>query len=187
MLWKHILPSYSKPVLLFKLILMKIYFSHGKKGTPNGNKILKMSELAKSKGFETMSIDYTDTFDPEIRAQRLTAILNKETDEYILVGSSMGGYISLVAEEIVTNKPSGIFLLAPALYLETYKKQKFTPHIKMIEVLHGWNDEVVPYQNSIKFCKNNGFILHLLDADHRFSESLNDVLTLFDDFLLKFK
>ena len=99
----------------------------------------------------------------------------------------MGGYISLVAEEIVANKPSGIFLLAPALYLESYNKREFAPHIKMIEVLHGWNDEVVPYQNSIKFCKNNGFTLHLLDADHRFSVSLNDVLTLFDDFLLKYE
>ncbi len=166
---------------------MKIYFSHGKKGTPYGNKILKMSELAKSKGFETMSIDYTDTFDPDVRAQRLIAILNKETDEYILVGSSMGGYISLVAEEIVANKPSGIFLLAPALYLESYKKQEFTPHIKMIEVLHGWNDTIVPFRNSLRFCEKNEIPLHLLAADHRFSESLNDVLTLFNDFLLKFE
>ena len=166
---------------------MKIYFSHGKKGVPNGKKILKMSELAKSKGFETTSIDYTDTLNPDIRAKRLIDILNNETGDYILVGSSMGGYISLVAEEMVPNKPHGIFLLAPALYLESYEKQEFAPHIKMIEVLHGWNDTVVPFRNSLKFCKDNKYTLHLLDADHQFSKSLDEVLSLFDDFLKRIK
>ena len=142
-----------------------------------------MSELAKSKGFETMSIDYTDTFDPYVRAQRLSAILNKETDEYILVGSSMGGYISLVAEEIVANKPSGIFLLAPALYLESYRKQKFAPITKNIEVIHGWNDTTVPFENSLRFCKNTKSALHLLDSDHRLINQMSEIEKLFEIFL----
>ncbi|HHH52360.1 MAG TPA: alpha/beta hydrolase [Bacteroidetes bacterium] len=164
---------------------MKIYFSHGKKGTPDGRKIIKLSNIAKNKGFEIFSIDYTDVFDPEIRAQRLLDFLEQEKEDYVLVGSSMGGYISLVAEEIVENKPIGIFLMAPALYLENYKKQTFFPKIKTIEVVHGWNDEVVSFTNSIKFCKQNNLCLHLLNSDHRLLNKIDEIQKLFGLFLDK--
>ena len=42
-------------------------------------------------------------------------ILKDETGRFILVGSSMGGYVSLVASGKV--EPQAVFLLAPALYM----------------------------------------------------------------------
>jgi predicted esterase YcpF (UPF0227 family) len=89
---------------------MKIYFSHGKKGKPNSQKIKSMSKLSISKGFDIESIDYTNTIDPDKRVVHLMKILTKEKGEYVLVGSSMGAYVSLVSSVKLKNKPLGIFL-----------------------------------------------------------------------------
>jgi len=166
---------------------MKIFFSHGKLGNPKGTKIVEMSNLATALGFSTNIIDYTDTINPDERAIMLEQIIKQEKDDYILVGSSMGAYISLIVTEKVKNKPKGIFMLAPALYLEGYNIQEFAPCIKKVEIIHGWNDKTVPYQNSIKFCSNGNYTLHLVDSDHGLYSELDTVLDIFSRFLGDFK
>ena len=160
---------------------MKIYFSHGKESGPWGSKIKRLAAIAKEAGYQVESIDYTDTKDPDLRAERLTNILKNEAESFLLVGSSMGSYVSLVASEEVQAK--GLFLLAPALYIPRYKRQSFSPNCSHIEIVHGWSDDIVPPENSIRFAKEHDCSLHLITGDHRLNSSLETVEKIFRQFL----
>ena len=76
---------------------MKIIFSHGKESGPWGTKINALAELVRARGLDLDSIDYQDLpNDPEARVERLASIAEAETQPVVLVGSSMGGYVSAV-------------------------------------------------------------------------------------------
>jgi len=158
---------------------MKIIFSHGKESGSWGSKITRLANIAKEKGCPVDSIDYTDLPDPDLRVERLLERLNKIGREFLLVGSSMGGYVSLVAAEQTNAK--GVFLLAPALYMPGYKKQSYSAN--NIEIVHGWSDNIIPPENSIKFAKNAECRLHLIDGDHRLNSSIEVVEKLFSQFI----
>jgi alpha/beta superfamily hydrolase len=111
------------------------------------------------------------------------SILKNEEDSFILVGSSMGGYVSLVASDEV--KTHAVFLLAPALYIPGYKKQKYCTTHKHLEVIHGWSDDTIPPEHSIKFAKEADCTLHLISGDHRLNSSIKTVEGLFRKFLCK--
>jgi pimeloyl-ACP methyl ester carboxylesterase len=147
---------------------MKIYFSHGKETGPYGRKIKVLSRVAESLGLETISIDYRESLDPDFRAQKLIEILKDENQEVLLVGSSMGGYVSLVAAGQAPVK--GLFLLAPAIYLEGYAQQEFDQPFKNTEIFHGWADDVVPASHSVRYATGMKCSLNLLQADHGLSE-----------------
>ena len=159
---------------------MKVYFSHGKESGPWGSKIKRLANVAKKHGFDVDSIDYSDILDPDIRVKRLRKILEAEEDDILLVGSSMGGYVSLVTAEHVDVK--GVFLLAPALFMEGYAQQAYTRNTN-VEIVHGWSDDIIPPENSIRFAKNIDCSLHLISGDHRLNSSMEIVETLFLQFL----
>lgn len=161
---------------------MKVYFSHGKESGPWGSKIKRLADIAKEHGYSVDSIDYSDTFDPDLRVDRLLNVLKNAEEDFLLVGSSMGGYVSLVASEQVHVK--GVFLLAPALFINGYKQQTYNPKTNTaIEIVHGWSDDVIPVENSIRFAKNRDCSLHLISGDHRLNSSLVVVEKLFSQFL----
>ena len=159
---------------------MKVYFSHGKESGPWGSKIKRLASIAKEHGCSVDSIDYSDILDPDLRVERLINLLNDEEDDFLLVGSSMGGYVSLVAAERLDT--IGVFLLAPALFVADYKKQNYTSKA-CIEIVHGWSDDVIPPESSIKFAKNMNCSLHLIPGDHRLNSSIDVVEKLFSQFL----
>jgi surfactin synthase thioesterase subunit len=160
---------------------MKVYFSHGKESGPWGSKITRLANVAKEQGFSVDSIDYSDILDPDLRVERLVNVLKKVEEDFLLVGSSMGGYVSLVASEKVNAK--GVFLLAPALFMKGYKKQIYSNSTN-IEIVHGWSDDIIPTENSIKFAKNIDCSLHLISGDHRLNSSIEVVEKLFFQFLI---
>jgi alpha/beta superfamily hydrolase len=160
---------------------MKVYFSHGKESGPWGSKIKRLATVAKNSGCAVDSIDYTDLADPDERVRRLVEVLQKEQDQFVLAGSSMGGYVSLVAAEQVP--PAALFLLAPALYMPGYGKQAHSSHVQNIEIVHGWSDTVIPPENSIKFAQQTDCTLHLISGDHRLNSSIEAVEKSFDQFL----
>lgn len=159
---------------------MKVIFSHGKESGPWGSKIKRLAKIAEKYSDGIDSIDYTDTFDPDLRVERLKNALKNIDKDFILVGSSMGGYVSLVASEEINAK--GIFLLAPALFMPGYKKQNYTSTTP-VEIVHGWSDDVIPPENSFKFAKSNRCSLHLIAGDHRLNSSIEVVEALFSQFL----
>ncbi|QEP41770.1 alpha/beta hydrolase [Ectothiorhodospiraceae bacterium BW-2] len=159
---------------------MKIIFSHGKESGPWGSKIKRLANTASMHGYDVDSIDYSDISDPDDRVERLLDVLKNLSGDFVLVGSSMGGYVSLVASESVDTK--GVFLLAPALYMSGYDKQNYTTR-SPVEIVHGWSDDIIPPENSIKFAKAANSILHLIPGDHRLNSSIEIVDVIFRNFL----
>ena len=160
---------------------MKVYFSHGKESGPWGTKIKSLAAIAMELGCDVDSIDYTDTMDPDLRVERLLTALSKEKGNFVLVGSSMGGYVSLVASESVDAK--AVFLMAPALYMPTFKKQQYHSKSPRIEIVHGWSDDVILVEHSIKYAKDADCTLHLISGDHALNGSIEAVANLFQRFL----
>ena len=160
---------------------MKVYFSHGKESGPWGTKIKRLAKIAEHMGWGVESIDYTDTMDPDLRVERLLGMLAREQDKYVLVGSSMGGYVSLVASQEI--HAEAIFLMAPALYIPGYERQKYRSRCSHIEIVHGWSDDVIPVENSIRYAKEANCTLHLISGDHPLNSSLEVVAGLFGSFL----
>jgi pimeloyl-ACP methyl ester carboxylesterase len=142
-----------------------------------------MAPLAERHGCKVESIDYRDCKDPELRVERLLQRLQDEEEECILVGSSMGGYVSLVAS--AARPVSALFLIAPALYIPSFKVQRYASLAAHIEVVHGWSDDVIPAQNSIDYARDADCTLHLISGDHSLNSSIGEVETLFERFLLR--
>ena len=160
---------------------MHVYFSHGKESGPWGSKIARLAEVAKSHNYQVESIDYTKIQSPDDRVTLLTDMLEDVDDEIILVGSSMGGYVSLAAAANIRVK--GIFLLAPALYMPGYEVDRFEPKCSHTVIVHGWSDDVIPPENSIRFAREKKCQLHLIDGDHRLTSSLDTVERIFRNFM----
>lgn len=162
---------------------MKIIFSHGRSGRPDGHKIQMLAQIAHDLGCNTDSIDYTDTQDPDVRAERLANIVKQQATPFVLVGSSMGGYASLVAAESADKALlRGVFLMAPGLYLPRYQQQQFITDIANTEIVHGWDDTVVLYEHSVRYARAADCPLHLLPDNHRLSrnpERVGEVFSLF--------
>nr|VFJ77917.1 MAG: Predicted esterase of the alpha/beta hydrolase fold [Candidatus Kentron sp. FW] len=160
-----------------------VYFSHGQESGPWGTKIQYLAEIAKRRGFAVESPDYSDLPVPEDRVDRLLDLVPGDVDTLVLVGSSAGGYVSAVASEVL--KPTGLFLLAPAVFLRGFGARNPQAQAEHRWIVHGWNDEIVPVGSVICFAEQHGMQLHLLDGDHRLIEVLPTVGTLFDLFLHK--
>ena len=162
-----------------------VYFNHGKESGPWGSKITKLADIAQERGFTVESIDYQDLPDAGPRVERLLQSEAGKAKHLILVGSSMGGYVATVASSIL--KPDGLFLLAPAFYMPGYPEQNPVPNAKTVSVVHGWSDDVIPVEHSIrlarKFSATTRMELHLIEDDHRLSAELPFLAILFGRFL----
>ncbi|MFA3792555.1 YqiA/YcfP family alpha/beta fold hydrolase [Aliiglaciecola sp. SL4] len=164
---------------------MKVIFSHGKESGPWGSKIRKLAEIAQNLGYSVDSIDYSDMDNPDRRVDKLIKILATTDDKVVLVGSSMGGYVSMVAAQEHTCE--GIFLLAPALYMPNYAIQSYSPNTQNLCIVHGLGDEVIPYQHSAKYAQQSKCELHLIEGDHRLNSSLDEVSEIYTAFLTQFE
>ena len=80
-----------------------IIFSHGKESGPQGSKILAMAKVAESLGFTCQSIDYCGLEDPMSRVAKCKSVVSRLKDAPILVGSSMGGYVSTAVARLGSN------------------------------------------------------------------------------------
>ncbi len=161
---------------------MYIFFSHGKESGPKGSKIQLLNKIAIKKGYKTKSIDYKGIECPELRIIKLKEEIEKvNSKQYILVGSSMGAYVSTVFS-IKNDACKGLFLMAPAFYLANYEIQEFKNLPKYIHIIHAWEDKIVEAKNAIKFAHIHKSSLKLLSSNHRLSnvhEQLKDEFTSF--------
>jgi predicted esterase len=158
-----------------------VIYNHGKDSTPWGEKTIAFSEVAKHHSYSFESPDYRDQPDPDERIRQLLAMDLSNYDEIVLIGSSMGAYVSTVASESI--KPRGLFLLAPAFYLPGYRQTEFNPTADAINVFHGWQDDIVPPENSWRFCRAFRLRLNLYDTDHRMLSAMPQLVDEFNRFL----
>ncbi|KAA0258367.1 alpha/beta hydrolase [Deferribacter autotrophicus] len=162
-----------------------VVFSHGKEGTPDGIKIKKLSNVAIERGWNVISIDYQGIYDPEKRVKKLLNYIPENYKKIVLVGSSMGGYISLVAGKKI--KPDGIFLLAPAVMIENEIYCEKEPFVEksLIEVVHGYKDSIISVDKIFNYCKKYSIPLHLVDDEHRLLRCIDEIVKIFENFLIK--
>jgi pimeloyl-ACP methyl ester carboxylesterase len=159
-----------------------LIYSHGKDSSPWGEKTSAFADVAQSQGYQVESPDYRGQPDPDQRVSLLLATNWREFEQVVLVGSSMGAYVSAVAAETI--KPAGLFLLAPAFYLPGYHRTVFSVPTDRTRVYHGWRDDIVPPENAWRFCREYRIRLTLLDTDHRLMSELPFLTQEFERFLL---
>ena len=158
-----------------------IVFSHGQDGEPWGGKIVAMAEVARRHGLRVESVDYRGIADPAVRVDKLRDFCRELPDELILVGSSLGAH---VATSVATQVPTrGLFLLAPAFFMSGYEQYTPRPPLCPVMIVHGWNDDIVPVENSVRFAKQYRSTLHILDSDHRLTSHIAEVCDYLDSFL----
>ncbi|MBA3582555.1 MAG: alpha/beta fold hydrolase [Gammaproteobacteria bacterium] len=161
-----------------------VYFAHGKESGPWGTKIIELAKVARDFNCEVVSGDFRGIDDPEQRVDYLLknfpAMSNTHTP-LVLVGSSMGAYVVASAAEQL--KPQGLYLLAPAIGLPGFGRQNIHAVTQVMEVVHGWNDEIVPVQYAIQFSQQHKSSLHLVNDEHRLIASLPQITQWFAYFL----
>jgi len=158
-----------------------IVFSHGQDGEPWGAKIVAMAAVARRHGLQVESVDYRGMADPTVRVARLLEVCTALPVAPVLVGSSLGGHVAAAVSRQVAAR--GLFLLAPAFYMPGYEQYTPVPASCPITIVHGWNDDVVPVDNSIRFARQYRSTLHVLDSDHRLTASIGEICELLSDFL----
>lgn len=158
-----------------------VYFSHGQESGPWGSKIKSMAATVEKLGCRVASVDYRGITDPAERVDKLIGECAGMREPLVLVGSSMGGHVATAAAARVG--AIGVFVLAPAYYMPGY--ESLTPPAPdiPIAIVHGWNDDVVPVENSIRFARECHASLHILDGDHRLAANIDDINHLLTGFI----
>jgi len=160
-----------------------VHFVHGKESGPNGSKIVALADVARQHGWDVLSLDYAHTTDPRVRLDQLRDACKGVDQPLLLVGSSMGGWVA--AEASVWVDADGVFLLAPALYMPDYPVPAPAILATQTEIVHGWDDEVIPCENSVKFARLRGCTLHLVPGGHRLDTQIPLLCELFGAFLAR--
>jgi len=157
-----------------------VVFSHGQESGPWGTKIRAMAEIVRGMGCAADSVDYQGIADPTERVAKLVRYCDPLDAPLLLVGSSMGGHVATAAAETVN--AVGLFVLAPAYYMPEF--EELTPKAPQIPItiVHGWHDDIVPVDHSIRFARQCGATLHIVDGDHRLTANIDEIC----DYLTRF-
>jgi pimeloyl-ACP methyl ester carboxylesterase len=158
-----------------------VIFSHGQESGPWGTKIRAMAELVKELGCSADSIDYQGIADPTERVEKCVRECAHIDDRIVLIGSSMGGHVATAAASQVG--AVGLFVLAPAYFMEGYEALTPEPPAIPTTIVHGWHDDIVPVENSIRYARNCSATLHLVDGDHRLTANIDEINAYLRQFL----
>jgi len=175
-------PPDAEPTIETPMAFRHVVFSHGQESGPWGRKISALAEVARSEGYDTHSVDYRGIDEPRARVARLVDFCKELTGDLVLVGSSLGGYVAVTSASLLHAR--GVFLLAPALYLEGLPELRASVLDCPAAVVHGWRDEVVPFEHSMRFAQAYRATLHLVESDHRLHNQIRVIKYLFEYFLI---
>jgi predicted alpha/beta-hydrolase family hydrolase len=159
-----------------------VVFSHGRDSGPWGRKITALADVARSEGYQVESVDYRGIETLKGRNDRLIDVCKGLSGDLVLVGSSLGGYISAAAASMLHAR--GVFLMAPALYVEGLPPLRARLLDCPAAIVHGWRDETVPFDHSIRFAREYRASLHLLESDHQLHDQIRFIKYLFEYFLI---
>ena len=161
---------------------MQVLFSHGQESGPWGTKIQRLARTATALGWQVDSIDYRDLPDPDARSERLLQRLGKtDAGSTVLLGSSMGGYVTLQAA--ARQAVLGSFVLAPAIYMPGYEHKAPQHTLANLAIVHGYADDIIPVEHSMRFAQAQRCTLHLVNDDHRLIASLPSIDAWFASYL----
>ena len=147
-----------------------VVFSHGKESGPWGGKITAMAGVVRELGCRAESVDYRGLNDPADRVAKLIEAAASLEGPLVLVGSSMGGHVSGTAAAQL--QPRGLFLLAPAFYMSGFEAHTPRGIACPTVIVHGWHDDIVPVDNSVRWAREHSATLHVVDSDHRLEDQI---------------
>jgi len=144
-------------------------FTNGRQVNRQSTKVTQLAEVASGCGYAVLIPEFSFSNDPRERLAHLLALKPRATHTLVLVGASMGAYVSAMA--CATLQPQALFLMAPALYFPQWNEEpEGIPN--PTTVVHGWRDAVVPVERSQRFAARHRAALHVLDAGHTLTEEL---------------
>ena len=158
-----------------------VVFCHGKESGPWGLKIRSLAKVAEKFSCRVISLDDEGVFDPDARVRHLIDEAKDMPGLLILVGSSMGGYVTTIASS--TLRPRGLFLMAPAIGLQGYPIDNPVPVADEIAILHGWDDVLIPLEPVLRFARENRAIFCAIPAGHSLNEQVGLIEEHFTVFL----
>jgi pimeloyl-ACP methyl ester carboxylesterase len=159
-----------------------VVFSHGKDSAPWGTKITALAEVARAEGYAVESVDYRGIDTPRGRVDKLIEVCKQLSGDLVLVGSSLGGYVTVAAASMLHAR--GAFLMAPALYVDGLPPLRERILDCPASIVHGWLDVTIPVEHSVRFAREYGAALHLVQDDHQLHGALRMIKYLFEYFLI---
>ncbi|WP_266170085.1 alpha/beta hydrolase [Dyella subtropica] len=165
----------------------QIILSHGSDSGPDATKVSALAALAESLGWSTQRPDYREddshghAGSVAPRIARLRAAIGALDAPPVLVGSSMGAFVSGLAS--LEQPVAGLFLLATPAAIPGYEVA-FDLRLDVPTVLiHGWRDELCPLDDMYEFAGRRQLPLLILDDDHRLGASVDAISRQFRLFL----
>jgi predicted alpha/beta-hydrolase family hydrolase len=161
----------------------QIILSHGSDSGPDATKVSTLAALAESQGWRTQRPDYRDADarghagSVAPRIARLRATIEALDAPPLLVGSSMGAFVSALASLDVP--VAGLFLLATPSAIPGYARALDLRRGVSTWLIHGWRDEVCPPNGIHAFAAQRRLPLLMLDDDHRLGASMDMIAAQF--------
>ena len=161
----------------------QIILSHGSDSSPDATKVGALAALAESLGWHTQRPDYASddarghAGSVAPRIARLRATIESLEEPPLLVGSSMGAFVSgLVSLDVPV---AGLLLLATPGEIPGYARAfDLRPAVPTL-LIHGWRDEVCPLAGVQAFAAQRRLPLLVLDDDHRLGASMDAIAAQF--------
>ncbi len=161
-----------------------VILSHGMESGPNATKVTRLAQVAQALGFSCERVDDQGIVDPLQRLDRLLPKIDAAPRPLILVGSSLGAYVSGLAS--LQRDIDGLFLLAPPVRLPG-----IAPDLELrathIAIVHGWHDELIGPDEVYALARSSAADLKLYDADHRLTDVIDAIDADFERFLRRWQ
>lgn len=161
----------------------QIILSHGSDSGPDATKVSVLAALAESLGWRTQRPDYRNddarghAGSVAPRIARLRATIEALDAPPLLVGSSMGAFVSGLASLDVP--VAGLLLLATPSAIPGYPRAFDLRGEVATMLIHGWRDDVCPLAGVHAFAAQRRLPLLVLDDDHRLGASMDEIAAQF--------
>lgn len=163
-----------------------VILSHGLESGPEATKVSAMARVAEARGWSSERPDYRDidrtrqVREVHSRLQRLLECCARAPRPLVLAGSSMGAFVSALASHEV--EVAGLFLLAPPVQLEGFPRCLSAAPVPTT-VVHGWDDELIPAGDVVRWAGPRRDRLLLVDDSHRLAAHVEFCAAEFGRFL----
>jgi predicted alpha/beta-hydrolase family hydrolase len=165
----------------------QIILSHGSDSSPDATKVSVLAAQAEALGWRTQRPDYRSddsrghAGSVAPRIARLRATIEALDEPPLLVGSSMGAFVSgLVSLDVPV---AGLLLLATPSEIPGYARRFDLRTDGTAMFIHGWRDDVCPLAGVHAFAARRRLPLLVLDDDHRLGASMDMISTQFRHWL----
>lgn len=164
-----------------------VLLSHGSDSSPDATKVSTLATFARSSGWTEHRPDYREddahghAGSVAPRLERLLAAIDASPEPPVLVGSSMGAFVSGLAS--LERPVAGLFLLATPGAIPGYPRPFGLREGVPSMLIHGWRDDICPLDALQALAQARRLPLLVLDDDHRLGDSVDRITAEFLLFL----